>query len=223
MSSDSILEESAHSFDAITSLDETVWACSLPSLHDIISTGDGNTPVIHHLLLAEAYMFANLYQLYYIFPSLRRRRAKYIIEATNSHSSKKPSWAESQVRLWIPILQQFEGTEKWLRFLGHSIIVRLEQIQESSRTSCVQALLLLVAAGSLWSCPDWEGSEAEGELVEARQFVLNRLSFISESNLSPPVEHVRTVVLEIFKRLDVGVDVFWMDVLQSMGVLTIIG
>ncbi|KAH6952449.1 hypothetical protein BKA56DRAFT_663719 [Ilyonectria sp. MPI-CAGE-AT-0026] len=206
--------------DAVKSLDTAIWACHLPMLHDISSIGDENTPAIHHLLLAEAYMFANLYQLYCIFANVRRRRVRWIRETTDFHGSQRASWANGQVSVWASILQRDDGIEKWLKFLGRSIIIRLEQIQTSSGTSCVQALLLLVAATSLSASLD---NDEEEEIREARQFVLDRLANLSRSNLSTPITYVRSVVLEIFKRLDVGVDVFWMDVLQSMGTVTIIG
>ncbi|KAH7177118.1 hypothetical protein EDB81DRAFT_773996 [Dactylonectria macrodidyma] len=208
-----------HFSDAIQALDDAIWACHIPSLHNISSIGDENTPAIHHLLLAEAYMFANLYQLYCIFANVRRKRVQWLKHSTDLDRSKQSSWAEGQAGTWTSILRSDDGIEEWLKFLGRSVIIRLEQIQTSSGTSCVQALLLLVAATSLSRNPENDGQD----ILEARQFVLKRLTFLSWSNLSAPINYVKSVVLEIFKRLDVGVDVFWMDVLQSMGTVTIIG
>ncbi|KAM0428499.1 hypothetical protein ACHAPT_006859 [Fusarium lateritium] len=217
--------DNPHDFsDAVRALDQEIWACNLPGLHDITNIGDENTPAIHHLLLAEAYMFANLYQLYSIFANVRRNRVKSIKRTSELHHASQRSWAEGQVSSWASMLRRDDGTETWLRFLGRSIIIRLQQIQTTSGTGCVQALLLLVAATSLSASSEpRENDEEQEEILEERRFVLNRLSFLSESNLSEPIKHVQSVVLEIFKRLDVGIDVFWMDVLQSMGTLTIIG
>ncbi|KAL1876794.1 hypothetical protein Plec18167_005204 [Paecilomyces lecythidis] len=210
--------------NAVQALDEEIWACKLPGLHDISNIGDENTPAIHHLLLAEAYMFANLYQLYSIFSSVRQRRVNWVKKKPSVNCPNHNSWAEDQLSLWAFILQQEDGTSKWLKFLGRNVIIRIEQIQTNSGTSCVQALLLLVAATSLTvSLELGDEDEEQNEILQARQFVLNRLALLSESNLSEPIKHVRCVVLEIFKRLDLGVDVFWMDVLQSVGTLTIIG
>ncbi|KAF4952820.1 hypothetical protein FSARC_12562 [Fusarium sarcochroum] len=207
----------------LKALDEEIWACNLPRLHHISNSGDENTPAIHHLLLAEAYMLANLYQLYFVFGNLRKARVAWIKETTG-HRQTKGSWAEEQISSWESLLEEDDGTDKWLRFLGRSVIIRLEQIQTTSGTSCVQALLLLVAASSLYTS---EGRDAdddeEVEIRQARQFVLNRLRYLAEANLSVPIRHVTSVVLQIFKRLDVGANVFWMDVLQAMGTLTIIG
>lgn len=224
--------------ETVRGLDEAIWSYSLPNLHDIGNIDDPNTPAVHHLLLAEAYMFANLYQLYCVFSNVRRKRVMWMKETAALRQFGPMSWAGAQVCSWTRILQQEDGTEKWQKFLGHSIIIRLEQIQTSSGTSCVQGLLLLVAATSLslnTEVNEEEEEKAEGklrqevttygqeEILRARRFVLDRLNFLCVSNLSTPIQHVRNVVVEIFKRLDVGADVFWLDVLQSIGLLTIIG
>ncbi|KAF5009257.1 hypothetical protein FDECE_4550 [Fusarium decemcellulare] len=210
--------------DEVRILDEAIWACNLPRLHDISNIGDENTPAIHHLLLAEAYMFANLYQLYSIFANERRKRITWIKETSRLSRFDQDSWAGSQASSWASMLQHEHGAEKWLQFLGRSVIIRLEQIQTTSGTCCVQALLLLVAATSLPMSPEAKENDEEHEdVLQARRFVLDRLGFLAQSNLSAPVNHVKSVVLRIFKRLDVGVDDFWLDALQSMGTLTIIG
>ncbi|CAI6062772.1 unnamed protein product [Clonostachys chloroleuca] len=234
------LDKPGDFLEAVRQLDQSIWAYELPKLHSISNIGDPNTPAIHHLLLAEAYMYANIYQLYRIFPNVRRKRVKWMRELI---ATQKPydqtTWAASQVRSWTVMLEQEDGTEQWLRFLGRNVIIRLEQIQTNSGTSCVQALLLLVAATSLpLGSGETEEEEAAGGLEEqqqeyfveykhdilrARQFVLDRLEFLSMTNLSAPIQYVRNIVLEIFKRLDVGADIFWMDVLHSMGLVTIIG
>ncbi|RJE27270.1 hypothetical protein PHISCL_00401 [Aspergillus sclerotialis] len=207
----------------LDTLEEELWLLELPQLHEIASTGDENTPAIHHLLLAEAYMFANFYQLYYTFPDLRRRRAKLISENVNASRLPDRSWAQCQARSWYSILNSEGGVDGWLKFLGRNAIIRLEQIQITSGTSCVHALLLLVGSGALSVAPELAGSDEEEEILRNRQFVLDRLSQISDSILSEPIHHVKSVVANMFRLLDVGVDVFWMDILHSMGVVTIIG
>ncbi len=207
----------------VSSLEEELWTLELPSLHEIAHTGDENTPAIHHLLIAEAYMFANLYQLYYTFPYLRQRRAKSIREQNGVEFTRALSWAQSQTGLCSCLLAPTKYTEDWLSFMGHNVITRLEQLQLSSGTSCVQPLLLLVASGSLSAPSDLEGCQDEREVLRKRRFVLDRLAYFSVAFLSEPMEHVKLVVLEVFKRLDIGVKVFWMDVLHSTGLSTVIG
>lgn len=202
--------------------EEELWLLELPQLHEIASTGDENTPAIHHLLLAEAYMFTNFYQLYYTFPDLRRRRAKLISENVNAGGLPDRSWAQCQARSWYSVLKSEGGVDGWVKFLGRNAIIRLEQIQVTSGTSCVHALLLLVGSGALSVAPELAGSDEEKEILRNRQFVLDRLSQISDSILSEPIHHVKSVVANMFRLLDVGVDVFWMDILHSMGVVTII-
>lgn len=205
--------------DSLNSLEEEIWRLELPKLHEIANTGDQNTPAIHHLLLAEAYMFATLYQLYYAFPSRRQKCLGWMKELTGSHIDSS-SWAEQQARSWPASVLQ-GSSKRWIDFLGRNIIMRLEQIQITSGTSCVHSLLLLVGSGSLAVTEASTCNEAE--IQRTRRFVLDRLSRISESILSEPISQVKLVVVEMFKRLDVGVDVFWMDILHSMGVVTVIG
>lgn len=221
-SSQSILSRPKEFLKKLHTLEEELWTLELPKLHEIANTGDENTPPIHHLLLAEAYMFACLYQLYYIFPNIRRKRVLLIL-AEDYHCSSRQSWAESQKSSWTRLLQEGGESEEWLDFIGSSIINRLEQVQISSGTSCVHALLLLVGSGSLSVRPEHEGTDTERETLRSREFVLRRLSSLSNRLLSAPLHAVESVASEIFKRLDLGVRVFWMDVLQSMGVVTIIG
>lgn len=211
-----VLEAPRNFLGAIGELEQELWAQSLPMLHEIVNIGDQNTPAIHHLLLAEAYMFANFYQLYLTFPEIRRERARLIKDQAYVPIDIHSSWADLQKRAWSSMLEQDEGTDRWLKFLGQSILIRLEQIQESSGTSCVQALLLLIGAGSLSWSPSLEGHIAETEIMQHREFVLKRLTFLSESKLSAPIQLVKSAVLEMFKRMGFGVDVFWMDILQSM-------
>lgn len=199
-------------------LDREIWTTELPKLHDIDSTGDEKTPAIHHLLLAEAYMFANLYQLYYCFPQLHlERRSLSRVDSAASPSFpafavNTPTFCRSDI--W-PIS---DDLDEQVTLLGHSIIQRLQQIPTSSGTLCVQPLLLLVASPSLSV-----SSGSEQGVRQMREFVLNRLTHSSVAYLSEPMHRVQLAVVEVFKMLDQGNGIFWMDVLQSMGLVTIIG
>ncbi|KAL4943160.1 hypothetical protein BDV06DRAFT_221499 [Aspergillus oleicola] len=210
--------------ESLDRLDEEIWSLELPRLHEIVNTGDENTPAIHHLLLAEAYMFATLYQLYHAFPCRAQQRAKRLRESLMGEFFwvTGNSWAEHQARSWSVMLLH-DDTKQWVEFLGRNIIIRLEQIQITSGTSCVHSLLLLVGAGSLAVTPETEESGEALEILRTRQFVLDRLSQLSDLMLSEPVSQVKLAVLEVFKLLDFGVKVFWMDVLHSMGAVTVIG
>jgi hypothetical protein len=212
------LTEPAAFLQMVEALEDEIWKLELPSLCEIANTGDENTPPIHHLLLAEAYMFANIYQLYQVFPNLLSKRGRHL---NQPHGSRSQMQILTMVSSSLP--HSATTSVDWLKFLGRNIIIRLDQIHISSGTSCVQPLLLLVGSTSLSIHPDSKGSEEEAEILRMRESVLGRLSSISHACLSEPIHTVELAVKEIFKRLDVGVDVFWMDMLQSMGLVTIIG
>lgn len=212
------LTEPATFLQAVEALEDELWRLELPSLHEIATTGDENTPPIHHLLLAEAYMFANFYQLYQVFPNLLSQRGRHLNQPPGPRSPM-----QNLTKLSSSVSHSGVDSNDWLKFLGRNIIIRLDQIHTSSGTSCVQPLLLLVASTSLSISADSRGSEEEAEIIRMRKSVLDRLSFISGACLSEPIHTVELAVTEIFKRLDVGVNVFWMDMLQNMGLVTIIG
>ncbi|KAL3467631.1 hypothetical protein BJX64DRAFT_283552 [Aspergillus heterothallicus] len=208
---------------SLNALEEDIWRLELPKLHEIANTGDHNTPAIHHLLLAEVYMFANLYQLYYAFPTRRQKRVKLIRERLQNGASRHGlSWAEQQTWSWSSLLLQ-GSPKQWVDFLGRNILMRLEQIPVTSGTTCIHPLLLLVGSGSLSVSLELEEDGEASEILRTREFVLGRMSRISELSLSEPITRTREVVVEMFKRLDIGIDVFWMDILHSMGVITFIG
>lgn len=212
------LTEPASFLQAVEALEDELWRLELPSLHEIANTGDANTPPIHHLLLAEAYMFANFYQLYQVFPNLLSKRGRHL---NQPHGPR--SLMQNLTKLSSSVSHSGVDSNDWLKFLGRNIVIRLDQIPISSGTSCVQPLLLLVGSTSLSISADSRDSEEEAEIIRMRKSVLDRLSFISGVCLSEPIHTVELAVTEIFKRLDVGVNVFWMDMLQNMGLVTIIG
>lgn len=212
------LTEPAAFLQAVEALEDEMWRLELPGLHEIANTGDEKTPPIHHLLLAEAYMFANFYQLYQVFPNLLSKRGRHLNQSLGTRSPM-----QNLTMVSSSLSHSDVDSGDWLKFLGRNIIIRLDQIHTSSGTSCVQPLLLLVGSTSLSINPDSKGSEEEAEIIRMRKSVLDRLSFISDACLSEPIHTVELAVTEIFKRLDVGVNVFWMDMLQNMGLVTIIG
>lgn len=223
-SSAATLAKPAAFLNTLVELEEELWTLKLPSLHEIANTGDENTPAVHHLLMAEAYMFANFYQLYSVFPNLRRRRARLVIDAP-SHTSgrERVSWAQSQSGFWSSILETSHDDDDWLRFLGQNIVNRIEQIQISSGTSCLHPLLLVIGSTALSISPEKQGTAAEEESLRMRDFIDSRMERLSGFYMSDRIRCARKVSMEIFKRLDVGVQVFWMDVMTAMGVVTVLG
>lgn len=89
------LNDSKNFLAVVSNLESEIWDLKLPALHEIANTGDEKTPAIHHLLIAEAYMFANLYQLYTVFPSLWLKRRNRVLEDSEfAFLGSKRSWAQ---------------------------------------------------------------------------------------------------------------------------------
>lgn len=203
---------SSNILQSARTLETELRTLRLPQSHEIAETGDENTPAIHHVLLAKAYMFANLFQLYQNFPVLIKKSAGCPVELG--------SWME---RGALSFSDSYGSSADWINSLGRIIVDHLEQIPLTSGTSCVQPLLLLVASTSLSIDFSVVEREAEAEVLRRRDFVLDRLTYLESKYLSEPTHQVKLAVMEIFKRLDTGVAVSWIDVLESMGLVTIIG
>lgn len=102
----SLLAQPLQFSKALDDLEEDLWNIRPPSLSEIANTEDENTPAIHHLLLAEAYMFANFFQLYDVFPNIRRKRVQLMMENPHASSSERRSWAQDQSILWAHLLKR---------------------------------------------------------------------------------------------------------------------
>ena len=208
-----------------TKLDAELWALQLPHPCEITDTGDRNTPAVHHLLLAEAYVFANLFQLYQHFPKLLERRR----ETWTKHSSVADSELEPEPahgKQWMCLLSSSQAkvdSNELTTFFGRSVVERLEQIPISSGTACIHPLLLLVGSTSLSTHSSLIRKEEGHEVLGARASILHRLFHLESRYPSRPTHYVRLAVEDIFARLDQGVEVVWMEALECMGLVTVIG
>lgn len=216
--SEEVACEQAEILQAAEDLERELWTFRLPNLHEIVHTGDERTPATHHLLLAEAYMFANFFQLYSCFPHLfRKRRSSWNVDAAANASYPAfvvddPAFCKSD--LW----PSSTNLDEQQALLGISVIRRLQRLPSDSGTLCVQPLLLLIASTAISLT-----SEMKEDVFHLRQFVLDRLRHCSNAYLSEPMHRVLLTVIEIFKMLDQGRRVFWLDAIECTGLVTIIG
>lgn len=200
-------------------LEIQVWNLRLPGLCQINCTGDENTPAIHHLLLAEAHILANAYQIYTVFPDMWSERRQRLVSLDMIHTSIRRPAAMYRLDCWRSFLDADADIEEWLRTLALNIMARLQQIPVSSGTSCAQTILLLVCAGSLVH-PLAGPSE---RIAQARRFVLDRLSNLHKLFGSGPTVVALRVMDEMFRIQDRGCPVFWLDVLRNLHEETILG
>ena len=218
-------------------LEVSLWSIELPLIANVDDTGDPNTPTSHHLLLAEAYIFGALYQIYRKFPNVLRKRRDYL--STGTFRGTSPM--DNPLQEWYHSLPCDASDTTLLKSLGINIIYRLQQIPISSGTRSVQAILMFVAAGSL-SLPSHLisedpcllnthsvqpealfGSDQSIHIIQLREFTISRLSALRKLIHSRPVDLMLRVIKEIYWRLDEGEDVFWIDVMHEMKCETMLG
>lgn len=216
-------------------LEVAMLTSELPNLSEVEDSGDVNTPPVHHILLAEAYIFGGLYQVYRKFPDILERRRQHASGFTWSKTYAK----NNPIADWYSSLPNDATDDTLLRSLGMNVLDRLQKIDITSGTRSVQGILICVAAGSLEmpspftlettllddrAMPADIALESESKRVaELRAFTVSRLSSLRKLIHSRPVDLMLQVVKEMFRRLDVGEEVFWLDVIHDMNCETMLG
>ncbi|KAL6787295.1 fungal-specific transcription factor domain-containing protein [Trichoderma sp. SZMC 28012] len=218
-----------------TKLEEALWSVALPDIAEIDDSGDPNTPSHHHVLLAEAYIFGSLYQIYRKFPGILRHRQQCISSAGCPPLGPK----NNPIAEWWNSLSNTASNDMFLRSLGFSVLDRLQQIPITSGTRSVQAILIFVAAGSLAIPSPFiqgpiqhddcvssleAGSALEhNHVMDLRDFTISRLASLRSLVHSRPVDLMLQVIKEMYRRLDMGEEVFWIDLIREMECETMFG
>jgi hypothetical protein len=219
----------------VKKLEEALWLVELPDIAEIDDSGDPNTPAYHHILLAEAYLFGGLYQIYRKFPGVLQYRREYVSSAGWPQLGLK----NNPIVEWYNSLSNVTSNSELLASLGFSVLNRLQRIPITSGTRSVQAILIFVAAGSLAipsavvpepNLPDdfvpplEVALELDGSrIMDLREFTISRLASLRTIVHSRPVDLMLKVIKEMFRRLDMGEEVFWIDVIHEMKCETMFG
>lgn len=193
----------------------------LPSQQAVVDPGDAQTPVEHLLALPELYRLTGLLQLYRVFPDLLAG------SEGGSSQSEDGNLGEISPDDMIQRLAAF----------AVSIVDLLRTLPIESATKCVQPFFFVTVASELRMPPVREiGDQAiKGtvprvagpsaiEILEARKFVISRLSTFEHVLPAKPLRQMRQIVTYTWGQIDKGVgDVYWMDVMTEMGWETILG
>ncbi|TVY92163.1 Beauvericin cluster-specific repressor [Lachnellula willkommii] len=216
----------AEAIEKAQSLEEELLSFEPPSVFDLVDAGDENTPVHHYVLLAEAYRCSALIELYRVFPSILVRRFPAADTAFAS-STSSPNLFH-----FLPMDNSLPPEEFLLSLALHTVSI-LEKLPLSSGTRCLQPIILIVAGCELRFDPLStlnpttsifnSITNREVDIATARQFVTTRLQDYCKSLPAKPVKKALTLLEETWARLDAGLECFWMDVMQEMGLETIFG
>ncbi|KAF2270837.1 hypothetical protein CC78DRAFT_450446 [Lojkania enalia] len=201
-------------------LEEDLLAAEYPMADELADPGDERTSKHDFVVMAEAYRCTGLLELYRVFPSLLRKRL----------GTDKFTWTDN-VEFEFPTPRfetAYEGTDTklWLDSLAMHILGALETLPSSSGTCCLQPILLVAAASELKfvSSVDYFDIFAnDAKVMHARDFADKRLHEYALRLPAKPVRRAIELVKEVWRRLDDGESVFWIDVMIEKGWHTLMG
>ncbi|KAK4936116.1 hypothetical protein LTR10_022960 [Elasticomyces elasticus] len=212
------------SYKVITKAEELAQrlrALQLPAEEAIINPGDAQTSVKHLLTLAELYRLTGLLQLYRVFPDLL---SDYGTDRT-------------QLDYYDPGKISPEGMNRRLTAFAVEIVNLLRTLPIESATKCVQPFFFVTVASELAIPTASEpldglleglGPTADGpsavEVLDARKFVISRLSTFEHVLPAKPTKQMMQIVTLTWEYIDKGMaDVYWMDVMIEKGWETCLG
>lgn len=220
------------------SLEEQLLSFEPPSVSTLVDAGDENTPVQQYLYLAEAYRCAALLEIYRIFPSILLKRVPL---TDNTFSSPVDSSSGNQQTFDFFPVSISQPPEEFLISLAIHTISILEKLPSSSGTRCLQPIVIIAAASELrfspaslsdplspFMAPNSSSifsslTNREVDIATARRFVVTRLQEFQLSLPAKPIVKALQLVQETWARADMGQEVFWMDVMEEMGLKSIFG
>ncbi|EXJ91619.1 hypothetical protein A1O3_00169 [Capronia epimyces CBS 606.96] len=220
------IDTSRKALDTAAALACRLRNLKFPAEEAVVSPGDAQTPVTHLLTIAEVYRLTGLLQLYRVFPDLLATQEEDDEEQSDPHSA----WKISEESIYSRLTE-----------LALEIVDLLRTIPTESRTRCVQPFLLVASASELRTSPSFEypgGSGVAGcdsnelscpvstsiQVLEARKFVIGRLSTFEHVLPAKPIRQMVEIVKHTWDQLDMGLaNVYWMDVMIEKGWETTMG
>ena len=207
---------------AAQDLEEELLSICLPSADDLVDVQDERTSKHDFISIAEATKCSALLEIYRVFPEILASR----LGAPSSGVSNSTFFDFGS----DPSLGLDVGNTAWLTSLATHILNLLATVPTSSGTRPLQLILLVTSAAELRlksaavSSPGLSASTAyDVEVAQARGFAMTRLNELASRLPSKPVLRIIELVREVWRRSDIGEDVFWMDVMTANGWETIMG
>ena len=238
------LRQSAEAIEQAKILETRLIAAKRWSSIEIVSSGDAETPTWHLQLMAEVYCCVGLLNLYRVFPDLLHRR--YCYEAVSGRASvaTSDSARANDYLEWLQSTEDFSlcntqahDAQLWLTTYALETLRLLESVPTTSRTRCLQPLLLVSCASELRVPPTEmsESSMSSGQLdppmsssalqtLQGRRFVRGRLRYLLSALPPLPTQMCLDLVEHVWSQHDAGIqDVYWIDVMLDQGLQTTMG
>ncbi|KAJ5898852.1 hypothetical protein N7495_003596 [Penicillium taxi] len=191
-------------------LEERLLSVDIPTRDDIQDTLDDQSPNWHFSLVAEAYKNTGLLHLYKSFRPLVECRLKGVGD-------------------------EGQSAEDWLASFAVFILNILSQIPPSSGTRCTQPLAIVISAAALKfpkrvypSDPSSSNGDVDtlplgADIMRSRTFVMDRLQCYERSLPPKPITTAIKLVNEVWRQIDEGRNVGWMDVMVQNSLQSIFG
>lgn len=234
-------------------LEERLMNLAHPAETEVVNPGDDVTPVWHLLVIAEVYRFTGLLQLYRVFPDLLSSRLRASSMQNGRPDGSPEGLHDPSKPMGLPDTLfnanhlDLDGDispslrDEWLTSFALTAMNRLKTIPMESRTRCLQPFLLVASSSELrlppinLSCPDGQDLDTATmdymldlspraiEISRARKFVIGRLEAFLHVLPPKPIHVCLKLVREVWRRMDAGEQVYWMDVMMEEGLETTMG
>lgn len=215
---------------AAADYEEELLGIRWPALDDLADVQDHKTGKLDFIMVAEATRCSALLQIYRVFPNILHNRLLQIEGQANVGAAGASS------QFFFPFCGRLLAPDSksptvWLTSLARHIVLDLiGAVPTSSGTRPLQLLMLVTAAAELrLSGPTSSSSRLTDttaynlDLARARGLAMARLEEMAARLPSKPVYTLIRLVQEVWRRYDLGEDVFWLDVMHENGWQTVMG
>ncbi|KKY23552.1 putative c6 zinc finger domain containing protein [Phaeomoniella chlamydospora] len=200
-------------------LEEELLSADIPGPDDIVDTGDARTSKQDFIIIADVTRCSALLEIYRVFPNLLQSRLGGGIPFAFGSS--------------IEALDDFDyeaEPSRWLTSFAIYILENLGKIPSSSGTRPLQLILLNVCANELRLSSVHASSADLGDVMaqniqtyKSRSFVMSRLLELSTRLPAKPVLKIIDLIKEVWRRSDLGENLFWMEIMNQNGWQTVMG
>lgn len=208
---------------AASRLEEQLLTVELPNPSALVDSGDGTTSSQDFIVVAEATRCAALLEIYRVFPeNLQRRLGVPSLGFSTSTFGFNDDWSAG-----LDITS--EDNTGFLNSLALHVLDLVAKLPSQSGTRFLQLLIIVVAASEL-RCANLgvnldflDLNPDTLRILNARSFALERLGAHANRLPAKPVRLMIELVNEVWRRLDLGEEVFWLDVMIANGWETVMG
>lgn len=208
---------------AASRLEEQLLTVELPKPSALVDSGDGTTSSQDFIVVAEATRCAALLEIYRVFPeNLQRRLGVPSLGFSTSTFGFNDDWSAG-----LDITS--EDNTGFLNSLALHVLDLVAKLPSQSGTRFLQLLIIVVAASEL-RCANLgvnldflDLNPDTLRILNARSFALERLGAHANRLPAKPVRLMIELVNEVWRRLDLGEEVFWLDVMIANGWETVMG